>query len=197
MKSFAAILTLLIGSSSAFAPVATNSRSNSALAATAFSDRPGVIVPTGYFDPLNLATSEEKFEKFRAAELKHGRVAMLAVIGYVVPEFYRWGGEINFGLKFADIPNGIAAISAVPALGWLQIITLIGAVETEGILQYDIGKPDLAPEVAAVRETQELQNGRLAMLATLELLRHDCQNSVVPGFDGLDNLITGLPFLYN
>ena len=130
MKSVAAILTLLVGSSSAFAPVATNSRSNSALAATAFSDRPGVIVPTGYFDPLNLATSEAKFEKFRAAELKHGRVAMLAVIGYVVPEFYRWGGEINFGLKFADIPNGIAAISAVPALGWLQIITLIGAVET-------------------------------------------------------------------
>ena len=69
--------------------------------------------------------------------------------------------------------------------------------QQEGILQYDIGKPDLAPEVAAVRETQELQNGRLAMLATLELLRHDCQNSVVPGFDGLDNLITGLPFLYN
>ena len=243
MKSVAAILTLLVGSSSAFAPVTTNSRSSSALAATAFGDRPGVIVPTGYFDPLNLATSEEKFEKFRAAELKHGRVAMLAVVGYVVPEFYRWGGEINFGLKFADIPNGIAAVSAVPALGWLQIITLIGAVESvstlfsivcssggqrahshfsniphfllivgtyfdptmntgfhlyqEGILQYDIGKPDLAPEAAVVRETQELQHGRLAMLATLELLRHDCQNSVVPGFDGLDNLITGLPFLYN
>ena len=134
MKSVAAILTLLVGSSSAFAPVTTNSRSSSALAATAFGDRPGVIVPTGYFDPLNLATSEEKFEKFRAAELKHGRVAMLAVVGYVVPEFYRWGGEINFGLKFADIPNGIAAVSAVPALGWLQIITLIGAVESVSTL---------------------------------------------------------------
>ena len=67
----------------------------------------------------------------------------------------------------------------------------------EGILQYDIGKPDLAPEVAAVRETQELQHGRLAMLAILELLRHDSQNSIVPGFDGLDHLITGFPFLYN
>jgi Chlorophyll A-B binding protein len=130
MKSVAAIITLLVGSSSAFAPLSTNSRSSSsALSATAFGDRPGVIVPTGYFDPLNLATSEAKFDQFRAAELKHGRVAMLAVVGYVVPEFYRWGGEINFGLKFADIPNGIAAVTAVPFLGWVQIITLIGFVE--------------------------------------------------------------------
>ena len=35
------------------------------------------------------------------------------------------------------------------------------------------------------------------MLAFLELARHDSQNLAVPGFDGLDNLITGLPFLYN
>jgi hypothetical protein len=59
------------------------------------------------------------------------------------------------------------------------------------------GKPDLGPEILAKRQTQELQHGRLAMLAIAELLRHDAQNSVVPGFDGLDNLITGLPFLYN
>jgi len=46
------------------------------------------------------------------------------------------------------------------------------------------------------RTNSELTHGRLAMLATLELLRHDSQNLVQPGFDGLDNLITGLPFLY-
>jgi hypothetical protein len=40
------------------------------------------------------------------------------------------------------------------------------------------------------------RHGRLAMLATMELARHSAQNSIVPGFDGLDNLITGLPFLY-
>jgi hypothetical protein len=58
------------------------------------------------------------------------------------------------------------------------------------------GKPDLSPEVLEKRVTQELQHGRLAMLATAELLRHDWQNTVVPGFDGYDTLITGLPFLY-
>jgi len=66
-----------------------------------------------------------------------------------------------------------------------------------GILgDFDVGKPDLSGAELAKRQTQELQHGRLAMLAVMELLRHDSQNLVQPGFDGLDNLITGLPFLY-
>ena len=60
-----------------------------------------------------------------------------------------------------------------------------------------MGKPELEPDVLEERQLQELQHGRLAMLATLELFRHDSQNLVQPGFDGLDNMITGLPFLYN
>jgi hypothetical protein len=29
-------------------------------------------------------------------------------------------------LKFADIPNGMAALSQVPALGWVQIVFFCG-----------------------------------------------------------------------
>jgi hypothetical protein len=39
-----------------------------------------------YFDPLSFAT-DENFARLREAELKHGRVAMLATIGMIVPEF--------------------------------------------------------------------------------------------------------------
>ena len=63
-------------------------------------------------------------------------------------------------------------------------------MELQGIPQFD-------DDIFAKRQSQEISNGRLAMLASLELLRHDSQNLVSPGFDGLDNLITGLPFLYN
>jgi len=193
------LLAALLLSSSAAAFTVPNSHGASSQLKMSYESEPGVIAPTGYFDPAGLARGKDQatFDQYRAAEIKHGRVAMLAVVGYVVPEFYRFPGEIAPGLKFADVPNGVAAINAIPALGWLQIFFLIGAVDYYGFLKYEVGIPDLAPEVAAKRTTQELQNGRLAMLAILELLRHDSQNLVEPDFDGLDNLITGLPFLYN
>ncbi len=129
---------------------------------------------------------------------QHGRVAQLAVLGYIVPEVFRWPGDIAPGLAFADIPHGVAAIDAIPALGWAQIFFFIGAVDYYGFLgDFDSGKPDLDAAEAEKRSLSELQHGRLAMLAILELLRHDSQNLVSPGFDGLDNLMTGLPFLYN
>jgi hypothetical protein len=122
---------------------------------------------------------------------------MLAVLGYIVPEFYRFPFDIAPGLPCADVPNGVAAIDAIPSLGWAQIIFLIGATDYTGFLgDFEFGKLDLAPEVAETRKLQELQHGRLAMIAFLELLRHDSQNFVQAGFDGMDKLITGLPFLY-
>jgi len=190
-----AVFASLLASAAAFAP-AQQAKSSTALNA-AFPDKAGALPPLGYWDPLNLATSEAKFDQYREVEIKHGRVAMLAVVGYVVPEFYRFGFDIAPGLPCADVPNGIAALSAIPSLGWAQMFFLIGAVDYWGILgDFEVGKPDLPADILAKRQTQEVQNGRLAMLATMELLRHDSQNLVQPGFDGLDNLITGLPFLY-
>jgi Chlorophyll A-B binding protein len=149
---------------------------------------------------LGLSTNidQETFDAYRVSELKHGRVCQLAVIGYIVPEIYRFPGEIAPGLKFADIPNGVAAIDAIPALGWAQMFFLIGAVDYYGFLgSFEAGQgAGIDAAELEKRQLNELQHGRLAMLAVLELLRHDSQNLVSPGFDGLDNLITGLPFLY-
>ena len=38
---------------------------------------------------------------------------MFAAIGCIVPECFKWPGDLSpkLGLKFADIPNGLAAIS--------------------------------------------------------------------------------------
>lgn len=192
-----AIFASLFAGAVAFAPVAQKAASS---ALFSYENELGVIDPTGYFDPFGLAENidQETFDAYRVSELKHGRVCMLGVIGYIVPEVYTFPGEIAPGLAFADVPHGVAAINAIPALGWAQIFFAIGAVDYYGFLgDFEAGKPDLDPEELEKRSLSELQHGRLAMLAFLELLRHDSQNLVTPGFDGLDNLITGLPFLYN
>jgi hypothetical protein len=196
------IAALLIGYAAALAAKAKPTKAVKGKPAKAavvsslnFENELGVIAPTGFFDPFKLSKgiSEEKFSSFRTAEIKHGRVAQLAVLGYVVPEFFRFGFDISPGLACADVPNGVAAIGAIPALGWAQIIFLVGVVDFKGFLgDFAIGKPDLEESELENRQLQELQHGRLAMLGFLELVRHDTQN----GADGMDNLITGFPFLY-
>jgi Chlorophyll A-B binding protein len=164
-------------------------------------DDVGVMPPTGFWDPCGLSrdATEATLVQYRTAELKHGRVAMLCIIGYVVPEVYRFPGDIAPGLPFHSIPNGVAAIDAIPSLGWMQMIFLIGAVDYYGYFgSYAFGQgTTLSSEKLYQRQQSELAHGRLAMVASLELLRHDAQNYVLPNFDGLgEHLITGLPFLY-
>lgn len=56
------------------------------------------VPPTGYFDPLRLSAgkSEDTMKKWREAELKHGRVCMLASLGILVQESFHpmFGGNI-------------------------------------------------------------------------------------------------------
>ena len=76
--------------------------------------------------------TQEKFDQYRTAELKHGRVSQLAVIGYLAQDNFRISGYLSpiDKLKFDDITNGVAAITQVPILGWLQLIALVGFFES-------------------------------------------------------------------
>jgi light-harvesting complex I chlorophyll a/b binding protein 1 len=188
------LAALLAGTAAAFAPAAKTISTTALAASSPYENEPGVIFPTGFFDPLGLSTkaTPEQFARWRTVELKHGRISMLAVLGYVVPEFFRWPGAIDLhGTMFADIPNGIDAVFALPPVGLAQMFAIIGLVDNDGLWgNYDVGKPDLAPEVLEKRLTQELQHGRLAMIAILELFHHDIVTDGEP-------LVQGFPFLYN
>ena len=55
-------------------------------------------------------------------QVKHGRISMLAAAGYMTLEFTgKFPGSLSpsAGLKFADVSNGLAAISKVPSLAGL------------------------------------------------------------------------------
>lgn len=85
MMKVAALLLALASSASAFAP-APQQKTAGALCGAAIDDMPGSTMPFKTFDPLGLATlgSDSTLAWFRAAELKHSRVAMLATTGYLV-----------------------------------------------------------------------------------------------------------------
>ncbi|CAE7476359.1 FCPB [Symbiodinium sp. CCMP2592] len=99
----------------------------------------GVQDPVGFWDPLGLSADKDQatFKRRRAVEIKHGRIAMYATIGYIVPEYFRFPGFLSpsLGLKFSDMPNGLAALSKLPVLGGAQIIAFAGLIETTGFFQ--------------------------------------------------------------
>ena len=81
-------------------------------------------------------SSRSTISWFRAAEIKHGRVAMAAFVGFIVGEnkiHFPWalqGGPDP--LTYADLANvggACAQWDAVPTLGKLQILGAVGLLE--------------------------------------------------------------------
>ena len=81
------------------------------------------------------------------------------------------------GLKFADVPNGLAAISKVPAAGWGQILAYMAFCEVSqdqsagtAAAAGDFGFKVLTssdPAEKTKKLSAELANGRLAMMAII------------------------------
>merc|ERR1719198_406334 len=136
----------------------------------------GDCAPLGYFDPLGFSkdASPETMKKYREAELKHGRVAMLACFGMITADKFHplFGGK--------NSANPLEALTQVPKLGWLQILTFIMFMEVIGIL--NSRRPDYEPgnflgtsqwemdESWESYQTKELNNGRLAMFGAIGML---------------------------
>ena len=141
---------------------------------------------TFWFIGLSADGDAAKFAQFREAELKHGRVSQLAVLGYIVQENFRFPGAIDLdGTTFDSIPNGVGAIGAIPSFGWIQIVASIGYWELIGLEDRRTGEPGnfniglnffgkpLDGDRKTEYLTKEIQNGRLAMLGIMALITHD------------------------
>jgi len=74
------------------------------------------------FDPLGMSTYVD-LKWLREAELKHGRICMLATSGILVQEVVRLPGE-QFSAKFA-----LDAWAQAPRGGMIQILVAIGLIE--------------------------------------------------------------------
>lgn len=177
MKSVAAVLALA-ATASAFSPAPVQNRGTALN--TVFEDYIGAQDYKGEkfeFDPLGLAeTYSPLVPFFREAETRHGRTAMLAVLGFITTDFVRIPGD---PYSFEAIPKTIDAHNALlegpmhQLLLWIGLFDLcisIPAVQATMNGERDAGDFGI-PSISRDPATQEryalneLLHGRLAMCA--------------------------------
>eukprot|EP00597_Dinobryon_sp_UTEXLB2267_P003706 CAMPEP_0170059846 /NCGR_PEP_ID=MMETSP0019_2-20121128/1987_1 /TAXON_ID=98059 /ORGANISM="Dinobryon sp., Strain UTEXLB2267" /LENGTH=200 /DNA_ID=CAMNT_0010265231 /DNA_START=862 /DNA_END=1464 /DNA_ORIENTATION=+ len=168
-------------------------------------DLPGQSLPTGFFDPIGFTKvlDEKTLKVWREAELKHGRVAMLASVGMLTAE--RWnplfGGKISGAsiYHFQQIENiynpfWIIVLSAIGLVEFFNISkgwetqdekTTSTAMLKENYVPGDLGFDPLGLRPANsynyealspefVRiRTKELNNGRLAMIGVAGMIAQE------------------------
>jgi len=173
---------------------------NAAVAPPVPTSLPGLNPPmepftNGIFDPFNFATGapEKIVKRYREAELTHGRVAMLASVGFLVGEAVE-GSSFLFDSQITG--PAIGHFQQVPAPFWESLALCIGIAEsyraqvgwknpsalggtnfelrdeyTPGDIGYDpLGLRPTDPEKLEGMMNRELNNGRLAMVGILGMV---------------------------
>merc|ERR1719282_1107583 len=101
-----AVLASAAAAAAAFAPSQLSGRAGTAVAGK-YDGEVGVTAPLGFFDPLGLLANgdEATFNRLRETEIKHGRVSMLAVVGYLTTAAgFRFPGAEGVPDGFASFP---------------------------------------------------------------------------------------------
>ena len=187
MKSV--IIASLIAGAAAFAPV--SQKTSSTALNMAFESELGAQAPLGFWDPLGLVADgdQAKFDRLRYVEIKHGRICMLGVAGYLTTAAgIRLPGDIDYsGTKFSDIPAGWAGSEAVPVAGALQVLAFVGFLELAVMKDItggefvgdfrngfiDFGWDSFDEETKLQKRAIELNQGRAAQMGILALMVHE------------------------
>ena len=147
-----------------------------------FEDALGAQPPLGFWDPLGLVAGvdQERFDRLRTVETKHGRISMLAILGHLVTSAgVRLPGEIAYGVPFASMKTGLAAFDTVPAAGIFQLVAFIGLVEVgfaarkDDIEEAQLTASGWDEDTINKKLAIELNNGRAAQMGILALMVHE------------------------
>ena len=146
----------------------------------------GTMAGDAGFDPLGFSKSQKTLLWMREAEIKHGRLAMLAAVGWPVSELLHkeiastfhlqsilaGGGRapslLNGGLNsvyaFGVLTGAIAAAGFLEGKAMQEGSIFWGRDKAPGYKPGDFGFDPLNLNSKAM-ETREIKNGRLAMIA--------------------------------
>ena len=184
-----ATFVALLAFATAFAP--TGRVASSTAIKMQFEEALGAQPPLGFWDPLGLLkdADQDRFDRLRYVETKHGRISMLAMLGHLVTSAgIRLPGDIAYGTPFADIDTGLAALDfsnphGVPQQGLCQLIIFIGAIdlaftnfaqpEVEEACVSRMNSAGWDADKQATKAAIELNNGRAAQMGILALMVHE------------------------
>jgi hypothetical protein len=128
---------------------------------------------------------------YREAELIHGRIAQLAVLGCIFPSIWHFPGDEKVGLDAFSYTNPLEAPDHIPFIGTIQILTFMvcmefrririiqreGANYQPGDFKWGQGEGrwnpfgfDYSEEEYRAKQIQETKHGRLAMIAFFGLI---------------------------
>ena len=132
----------------------------------------GVTEPFGYFDPAGFCKKGDKagFRNLRAAEIKHGRVAMMAAVGAVVQHYVKFPGfdSVPAGLGAVEVPPGTYGFAALFAVSGL--LELGAWTEDPSKEPGNFGDPAGLGQYTLEMRNREINNGRMAMFAAIGII---------------------------
>jgi len=148
----------------------------------------GVTKPLGFWDPAGLS-KKGNLAVYREAELKHGRVCMLAALGIIVTEefhpFFDFWGDGPFVSAAASHFSATASANFWPAF-WVmaaghEIATSLNGgfnADPKARAPGDYGFDPLSlkptdPGELKTLQNKEINNGRLAMVASMGILAQE------------------------
>jgi len=152
----------------------------------------------GFFDPVGLSKGKDAatIKQWRDAEIKHGRVCMLASVGLLTQELLKnplgIDGPAIRHLDLIDVPfpefGEVFILLCAFIEGWTIVNKWEPRSATKGLnrlarLRDDVEPGDLDwdplgwypsdPSEQAIIKTKELQNGRLAMLGVAGIVAQE------------------------
>ncbi|CAE6935551.1 FCPA [Symbiodinium sp. KB8] len=150
----------------------------------------GITPPLGFFDPLGFSKvgDKEGFRFRRAAEIKHGRVAMMASVGLVITHWVRLPGYELAGTSWSSQFNTIVTLPAlyffsafIFVIIWLELSFW---AQEDDRAPGDFGDPLGLGMYSTEMRNREINNGRFAMFATTGIILAQ----TLTGKDGIEQL---------